>query len=123
MDLGASWIHGQRGNPLTGLARAAGAGPVQTRHDAVVLLAPDGAEVDLDLRPAGRLLARALDAAAKRDRDMSVMAALDASPEWRAASSETRRLVSYLVNSTVGTGIRQPRAASVGMVRSGDAGI
>lgn len=31
MDLGASWTHGQRGNPLTALAEEAGAQVVPTR--------------------------------------------------------------------------------------------
>ena len=101
MDLGASWIHGQRGNPLTALARDAGARVIQTSYDAATLLGPDGAEVDPDLRPARRILTRALEAAEQRERDMSVMAALEASPDWIAASPEMRRLVSYLVNSTL----------------------
>ncbi len=99
MDLGASWIHGQSGNPLTALARDAKVRVVPTSYDASLLLAPDGAEIDPDLRPAERILARALNATERLDDDVSVMAALEASADWRAATPELRRLVMYLVNS------------------------
>jgi monoamine oxidase len=99
MDLGASWIHGRDGNPLTDLAQAAGAVTVVTSYAASVLLGPDGAETEPDLRPAERLLDRALEAAGQRGQDVSVMAALEASAEWRGAAPPLRRLVRYLVNS------------------------
>ena len=38
VDLGASWIHGSNGNPLTGLADAAGARTVETDFENVALL-------------------------------------------------------------------------------------
>ena len=101
MDLGASWIHGQQGNPLTSLAREARVALAPTRYEASVLLGPDGTPIEPDLRPAERVLARALDAAQRLDRDISVHAALEASPEWQAATPALRRLVDYLVNSTL----------------------
>jgi len=101
MDLGASWIHGQRGNPLTALAHEAGARVIETSFDAAMLLGPEGRNIDPDLRPAQRILTRALQAAERSGRDMSVTAALEASADWRAASPEVRRLVAHLVNSTL----------------------
>jgi monoamine oxidase len=101
MDLGASWIHGTGGNPLTDLARAAGARTVATRYDAALLLDAEGNEIDPDLRPAERLLRRALAAAERQSRDVSVLQAIEATPDWRAADAELRRLVQYLVNSTL----------------------
>lgn len=101
MDLGASWIHGQRGNPLTALARDAGARLIATSYDAALLLGSTGDEIDPDLRPAERILNRALNATEKLGRDVSVLAALEASPDWQAASPEMRRLIMYLVNSTL----------------------
>lgn len=99
MDLGASWIHGQRGNPLTALAEEAGAQVVPTRYDAAMLLGPDGAEIDPDLRPAEQILTRALAATERLNRDMSVMQALEASTDWQSAGADVRRLVTYLINS------------------------
>jgi len=101
MDMGASWIHGQRRNPLTSLAREAGALVVPTSYEAALLLGRDGDDIDPNLRRAERILARALAAAARLERDVSVIEALEASTDWHAASPEMRRLVLYLVNSTL----------------------
>ncbi|MBC2859463.1 FAD-dependent oxidoreductase [Stappia sp. 28M-7] len=101
MDLGASWIHGQRGNPLTALAREAGARVVATSYDASLLLGPDGAEIASDLRPAERILHRALASAERLPDDVSVTRALEASADWQDADAAMRRLVAYLVNTTL----------------------
>ncbi|MBT9607813.1 FAD-dependent oxidoreductase [Microbacterium sp.] len=45
VDLGASWIHGTRGNPLTALAREAGAETVETDGDSISYFRSDGAEM------------------------------------------------------------------------------
>jgi monoamine oxidase len=101
IDLGASWIHGQRGNPLTALAKEAGARVVPTSYDAAMLLGPDGAEIDPDLGPAERILHRALAATEELDDDISVLQALKASADWQDTDADLRRLVDYLVNSTL----------------------
>lgn len=48
LDLGASWIHGTDGNPLTGLAREYGIIPVPTDEDSVQVTAPGGGRVPDD---------------------------------------------------------------------------
>lgn len=101
LDLGASWIHGERGNPLVALARSAGARTVATSFDEAILLGPEGQRIDPDLRPAETILRRALAASERLDRDVSVLQALEASAEWRRATSDERRLVMYLVNSSL----------------------
>lgn len=101
MDLGASWIHGQRGNPLTALAREAGARVVATRYDAAILKDANGRDIDPDLRGAERILRGALAEADRKSRDLSVLDALEASSGWRGADAGLRRLVLYLVNSTL----------------------
>lgn len=101
MDLGASWIHGRKGNPLTALAREAGAWVVATDYDRSVLMDAAGREVDPDLRAAERILRRALDRAEDAAQDMSVMAAVEESAAWREAAPDLRRLVLYLMNSTL----------------------
>ena len=45
IDLGASWIHDSRGNPLTGIARKAGLETVQTDYDRVDLRRGGGGRV------------------------------------------------------------------------------
>jgi monoamine oxidase len=101
MDMGASWIHGPRGNPMTDLAKAAGAKVVSTDTESALLLGLDGDEIDPDLDAAERILERAIDATEELDSDVSVMAAIEASADWRKASPELRRLVMYVVNSTL----------------------
>lgn len=101
MDMGASWIHGPIGNPMTDLAKDAGARVIGTSYDAALLLGPDGGELNPDLRPAELILTRALAATEGLERDVSVMAAIEASADWRAASPQVRRLVMYVVNSTL----------------------
>lgn len=100
VDLGASWIHGTHCNPLTALARAAGAETVTTNDDAAILLGPEGQVLEPDLALAGRILRDALHAADRLERDISIAQAVERSPGWRRASAEERRLVEYLVNST-----------------------
>lgn len=101
MDLGASWIHGQQGNPLTKLARKAGARLVQTSYGAAILLGPDGEEIDPDLEEAEAILDRAIGATERLDADVSVLQALESSTGWRQADAVQRRLVLYLLNSTL----------------------
>jgi monoamine oxidase len=101
VDLGAGWIHGTDGNPLTQLAAQAGAKLVETSHDASMLLGADGEEIDPDIRPAARLLREALQEAERRDLDISVRQAVLRSPGWQSASAADRRLLLHLVNSTL----------------------
>ena len=101
MDLGASWIHGRQGNPLTPLAQSAGARLIATSYDAALLLGPDGETVDPDLQQAQAILDRAISATERLNTDISVLAALHASPGWQRADAAKRRLVQYLLNSTL----------------------
>ena len=101
MDMGASWIHGTRGNPLSDLAKAARARVVETDPESALMLGPDGEQIDPDLGPAERIVTRALAATEDLDRDISVMQAIEASSHWRAAPPQLQRQVLYVVNSTL----------------------
>ena len=82
VDLGASWIHGTAGNPVTDLARQAGAGTVATSYDSTLL------HIDPALRALGAAsrgtagaeaaVGRALAWAERRDADVSLQQALAA---------------------------------------------
>ena len=52
MDMGASWIHGPKGNPLTKRAKAQGVVRVKTDYDDVYGLTPEGDAVAKDDIPA-----------------------------------------------------------------------
>ena len=66
-DLGASWIHGTRGNPISALARDAGAPVVPTAYENSVCYETSGAELDADgrkrLNQLGKSLSRCIESA------------------------------------------------------------
>jgi monoamine oxidase len=92
IDLGASWIHGTKGNPVTALAKAAGAATVTTSYDSAALhvdpaLAAlgvdDAAEDEMEA-----LFNRAMRRARRNGTDMSVQDAIEA---FAATLSPARR--------------------------------
>jgi monoamine oxidase len=101
MDLGASWIHGTRDNPMTALARAAGTPLVETSYDAALVLGPEGKAHALDRSGAERLIGAALSAAESRDADLSVWQAVSESPGWTMASAEQRREARHILNAAL----------------------
>lgn len=100
VDLGASWIHGTKGNPLTRLADDANAGRVATSYDRSLSLGPDGQETDLGQDAALSLVEAAREAAEDLDPDLSLAEAIHSSPGWAEADETTRRLVRHHVNGT-----------------------
>ncbi len=101
MDLGASWIHGTKGNPLTALAKAAGARVVQTDYDSALALDLAGRDVDPDYDGAERLLAKALQEAEAAEADLSVWQAVTESGGWAEASAAERRMLRHVLNATL----------------------
>ena len=101
MDLGASWIHGVQGNPLTTLAREARASWVATSCDASLALDTQGRAIKSDTATAERLLRRATQWAERRSSDVSVWAALQAQPEWLRLAPAARQRVRHHGNATL----------------------
>ncbi|OZA10459.1 MAG: amine oxidase [Rhodobacterales bacterium 17-64-5] len=103
VDLGASWIHGIRGNPISVLADKAGAPRVATSYDAAVVLGAGGERIDTS--DAARLTEALVDAARAAvddlDADVSLKDAITAHPGWGNADPATRRLIRQQINSTV----------------------
>ncbi len=103
MDMGASWIHGVTGNPLTDLADQSGALLRPTSYDSAMAL--DGQGREADFSPAHDLAEQTIRAArAKaetRDSDQSLKAAILATPSWAEADDPTRRLIRQVVNGSV----------------------
>lgn len=82
VDLGASWIHGTKGNPVTALAQRAGATTVTTRYEPSQMII-DPALAALGVKDAGdawsrKQVERAMAWAEGLDEDVSLRAALDA---------------------------------------------
>ena len=103
MDLGASWIHGVDGNPLTGLADAVGAARLVTSYDSAISVGLSGEEVDLTEAgdDAETLIEQARKAAEKRDADQSLRDAIEATKVWKSADEGARRLMRHAINGSL----------------------
>lgn len=103
VDLGASWIHGAKGNPLTALADEAGARRVTTAYARSLTLDAEGRPIDADaaFAPAARLVDAARAAAAGADVDMSLARAVEDAPGWGRTDAASRRQVRAWINSTI----------------------
>ena len=103
MDMGASWIHGVTGNPLTDLADQAGAVRRPTSYDSAMALDGQGREVDLSptYALADKTIAAARAKAETRDSDQSLKTAILATRSWAQADDPTRRLIRHVVNGSV----------------------
>lgn len=101
VDIGASWIHGHQGNPVTEWAAGAGARTVSTSYDSgAVYVASALRAAGVRAHDADRweaYAARALRAAATRESDRSIDDAIRALPEFaRLSASERADLAFYL---------------------------
>lgn len=103
MDMGASWIHGVKGNPLTELADAAGIARLETSYEAAIALDGDGAEVDLEAayEQAEALIDQAREQADELDEDVSLAEAIEETDDWDEADASTRRVIRHIVNGAV----------------------
>lgn len=100
-DLGASWIHGVQGNPLTALARDAGLRRVETSFDAALMLDAQGRDIAPDFSLAETLVRRAQRRASERDSDQSLADAVQALPDWPNLRVDQRRLLAHHLNATM----------------------
>lgn len=104
VDLGASWIHGHVGNPVTALAAAAGARTLATSYDSgEVYIAPTLRAAGLRVTDSDRwegLCARALRAAGNRESDISIDGAVKAMPEFASLTSVERADLAFYLTGT-----------------------
>lgn len=103
VDMGASWIHGTKGNPMTALAREVGLKLTATDYKRSVTYDTDGREVPF-LRPAKRALAlveKARDRVDDAEADMSLQAAVEASKAWQRLSPDDRRVARLAINTRI----------------------
>lgn len=103
IDLGASWIHGARGNPLTALADEAGLKRVETRWEPRPVFAPGGTRIDTGdaWELTEELLDEGRERAESRETDLSLADAIRALDDWRDLDAGERRLVRYQLNSEI----------------------
>ncbi|WP_291109906.1 NAD(P)/FAD-dependent oxidoreductase [Hoeflea sp.] len=103
VDLGASWIHGTDGNPLTRLADAAGVPRRLTRWDPNPVFAPGGGRAPIDdaAERAQALIDKARARAEERDADISLGRAVEALPDWAGLDDQMRRRVRHVVHAEI----------------------
>ena len=104
IDLGAGWIHGTNGNPITALAISNGARLVQTSLDSAEIYGPDGTPLsksqEQQLESLENRLSAAVAQAQKREgSDISLQEMVIREFNWEKISSEERQRLQYLINS------------------------
>jgi monoamine oxidase len=103
VDMGASWIHGTKGNPLTALARDTGLKLTATDYKRSVTYDADGREVPF-IKAAKRTLAlveRAREQVDDAREDVSLKTAVEGSKEWQRLSFEDRRVARLAINTRI----------------------
>lgn len=106
LDLGASWIHGARGNPITAIANQRSLRLIATDYDNAQRFDFNGAPLTNDLdRHTNALLERYLNWARQRARDqnndLSLQTALEAVLREKPLGARDLRLLNYALNTTV----------------------
>jgi monoamine oxidase len=107
LDLGASWIHGMRGNPLTELAQTVQAQLLTTSYDSNITYGTHGKP--LSGAEEGRIdalqkqLTGALRRAQNADADQSIRAVANAMNLGAGDPSEAKRLLNFILSSTLET--------------------
>lgn len=103
VDMGASWIHGTRGNPLTALAKELGLQVTPTTYDRSATRDHQGRAVNFDkaARRALRLVEKARARVDDLDEDVSLQTAVESTPEWQALSDHDRRIARLAINTRI----------------------
>jgi len=105
MDLGASWIHGVEGNPVSALAAAAGAATAPTRYDRFRTYDGDGQPLGgVRLAAFERITERvesALRDGQRRDRDRSVADTVARAFEGDPLPADEQDLQAFVLNGTI----------------------
>lgn len=106
LDLGASWIHGTRGNPITQIARQQNAALIPTDYEDLQRFDFNGSPLTDDLdRRADTLLERYFQWARKyaedQNTDISLQAAFEAVLRREPLDARDLRLLNYALNTTL----------------------
>ena len=103
VDLGASWIHGVAGNPLTTLADKIGAARTVSPYDRWATFDATGRLLDvsaLETRTFA-LMDKARALVDDHDSDTSLKAAIEGAPAWAALAPEDRRIMRMILNTRI----------------------
>jgi len=105
VDLGASWIHGVTGNPITAIAKAAGARTVSTRYDSYVIYGKNGKIItpkqESRIDELSVIINRSIKIAQRANLDRSVLDTVRSAVKWDQLSGEDRSWVNHIINSNI----------------------
>lgn len=103
LDLGATWIHGVKGNPLTELAKTLQAPTLVTRYADAITYGTSGQPLspaqERRLDELHQQVAQALRRAQSQDKDQSVLQALEPLLKAHPEGSEAQRMIRFLLSS------------------------
>jgi monoamine oxidase len=104
MDLGASWIHGQKGNPMTELANTIGAQRIDTSYEAAQLHIAHALRTanvtDAGEAASAQLFEQAIQLASKRAADVSIQTALQDVLRNKSLTKEAAAQLDFYVSGT-----------------------
>ena len=107
LDLGASWIHGVNGNPISSLAETIGAETIPTNYDSAVLYDADGTLVSGRRWAMIESESNAIISAANQANlgngsdDYTLQAAIEATTDWDSLSVHKRQQITYYLNTLI----------------------
>ena len=103
VDLGASWIHGTRNNPLTKLANKIGARTASTDYDNSILYGTEGDVVNDDTEGEMERIFNQLirDVSRYASDGETILDTLESIPLWNKLSKGQRQSVMHLMNTTI----------------------
>ena len=103
LDLGASWIHGIEGNPLTALAEEIEARTFVTSYDSSIVFGPDGEPIDerteAQLERLSEEISEHILTAQDADNDQSVRRTVERALGWSSLSADEKARVDFVLNS------------------------
>lgn len=103
VDMGASWIHGTTGNPVTALAEAQGLKITPTTYARSLTFDQDGRQIAFNsaAEQALRLVETARAQIEDAETDMSLQAAIEASPDWQQLMPRDRAIARLAINTRI----------------------
>lgn len=105
LDLGATWIHGVRGNPLTQLAQTIQAERLSTRYDSTIVYNTSGKPLspteERRLEQLRQQVWQSLEAAQDRDDDTSVRQVVDALKSKLDVSPDLLRYLNFILSGNI----------------------
>lgn len=104
VDLGATWIHGVDGNPITALADKIGAKRLSTSYDSNIVYSTNGQELssneEAQLEKLREQVLKLIEKAQNKDPDVSIRQVVEALSR-QSDSEQTQRFINFVLSGTL----------------------